>query len=319
MSKSKKTNYTGSKTPTKKKQTKEINKDKLENVKWKPFLDHLFKDMYEASNKGDVRNKKTQYVRKPNIKRGYYANVFQKKDKSYCFTVHQMVAELFVHNPDPKKLTWVNHIDTNKLNNDYRNLEWTTPSGNAQHAVDNGLFKINRHAVEQYDLDDNLIKTFESQTKAAEKTGIDRRLINAACIGRNKTAGGFKWKSLFNNENKVEIDFKGYKQIKTYPNYWINKEGKIYNKFTTRFIKPKQRMSGEEVDGVYIRLFKKEKDKKRVEKDVLLHRLVGLYFLKKPKDKKLNGVCHIDGDKTNNHVDNLKWCTMSHLKHVLEV
>ncbi|MRF37154.1 hypothetical protein GIJ44_20925 [Staphylococcus sp. KY49P] len=38
-----------------------------------------------------------------------------------------------------------------------------------------------------------------------------------------------------------------------------------------------------------------------------IHRLIMLTFTKKPQDK--NVINHIDGDKSNNSLDNLEWCT----------
>lgn len=286
----------------------------LETIeKWKPFSDPVFKDMHEVSNKGRVRNKLTGHIRKSSKQGDYLGHTFHKDGKHYAYTVHSLVAKLFVQNPNPKKNIQVNHIDGNKLNNIYKNLEWVTGRKNSQHAVDNGLVKINRLSLKQYDLEGKFIKQYESQTAAAKETGIDRRLISAACNGRIKTAGGFKWKSLDNNPNKKVIDLVGYKQIKSYPNYWINKKGKVYNKFTNRFIKTKNS------NGEYVRLYKKEKNKPREEKDVLLHRLVAKYFLKKPKDKKLNGIKHKDGNKKNNCMNNLEWISMPHMKHILDV
>jgi len=58
---------------------------------------------------------------------GYYGvgtNLLQDK------FVHRMVATAFVHNPDPETFTVVDHIDGDKLNNHYTNLEWVTQSEN---------------------------------------------------------------------------------------------------------------------------------------------------------------------------------------------
>src|SRR5687768_11205255 len=45
-------------------------------------------------------------------------------------------------------------------------------------------------------------------------------------------------------------------------------------------------------------------------KSVKLHRLVCSHF--KPNDKNLPEINHIDGDKLNNHINNLEWCDRRH-------
>ena len=54
-------------------------------------------------------------------------------------SVHRAVALAWVKNDDPYLKTVVNHRDGNPLNNWYKNLEWTTSSGNNYHAVNTGL------------------------------------------------------------------------------------------------------------------------------------------------------------------------------------
>lgn len=51
--------------------------------------------------------------------------------------VHRLVAMAF--HPNPNNLPQVNHIDGNKGNNHYLNLEWTDNSGNQRHAFATGL------------------------------------------------------------------------------------------------------------------------------------------------------------------------------------
>jgi hypothetical protein len=69
------------------------------------------------------------------------------KGISKIFSIHRLVAHAFCPRPDHlKDMSYddlvVNHIDGNKINNNYTNLEWCTPSENTQHAIKNGLINI---------------------------------------------------------------------------------------------------------------------------------------------------------------------------------
>ena len=55
------------------------------------------------------------------------------------YHVHAHVAELFIPNPENKRV--VNHIDGNKRNAHADNLEWNTHSENTKHAYATGLIK----------------------------------------------------------------------------------------------------------------------------------------------------------------------------------
>lgn len=95
-----------------------------------------YEDYYEVSNTGAVRRK--AFIMKCRLtKDGYPAITLCGGGKQINKTIHRLVAEAFVENPDNK--TQVNHKDGVKSNASSDNLEWVTPSENVIHALQLGL------------------------------------------------------------------------------------------------------------------------------------------------------------------------------------
>lgn len=77
-------------------------------------------------------------ILKPQLRgKGYESVGLMKKGKQTWVSVHRLVAKTFIENPNNKPQ--VNHIDGNKLNNHFSNLEWTTCQENIQHSYDSGI------------------------------------------------------------------------------------------------------------------------------------------------------------------------------------
>ena len=87
-------------------------------------------DDYEITKDGKIINKKTGRVRKPQHNHKGYQTIRLCGNN---YLISRLVAEKYVPNPDGK--AQVNHIDGNKDNNSYTNLEWVTNSENRKHAV----------------------------------------------------------------------------------------------------------------------------------------------------------------------------------------
>lgn len=124
---------------------------------WKPvvLLDNgeSYEGLYEVSNMGRVRSldrevifsdgRKALYKGKIRIlspnKDGYLQVGLCKNSKQKIISVHRLVAEAFIPNPDNKET--VNHINGDKTCNTVFNLEWADRSEQLYHAYDHNLKK----------------------------------------------------------------------------------------------------------------------------------------------------------------------------------
>lgn len=107
----------------------------INDIEWKK----IFKN-YEVSNYGDVRSlnyKTPKLLRKYYSRDGYIQYALSINGKSLRTGAHRLVALAFIPNPDNKET--VNHIDGDKHNNYYKNLEWVSRSEQMVHAYKLGL------------------------------------------------------------------------------------------------------------------------------------------------------------------------------------
>lgn len=182
--------------------------------KWKDV--NGYEGIYQVSDEGRVRS----LDRKDNIgvthkgkilvnqirPNGYICVHLSKNGKSKWLSVHRLVAEAFVDNPN-SEFTIVNHIDNDPSNNSASNLEWTTYKGNMQWASLQGRMKGDQTKINQKisaekrktpviatDSEGNKF-WYSSQKEAGEVLGIQRSHIAAACRKEYgyKTVGGFSW------------------------------------------------------------------------------------------------------------------------------
>lgn len=150
---------------------------------------------YEVSNLGRVCSFKGRYPRilKPRKNRcGYLYVILYTGGKGVRKTIHRLVAEAFVPNPENKPE--VNHIDEDKKNNVAENLEWVTRRENNNHGTRNKKVAMRLgKAVVQYTTNGVFIAEYPSTREAERVTGIAYQSICSVCQGKRKTAGGYEW------------------------------------------------------------------------------------------------------------------------------
>lgn len=145
---------------------------------------------YEVSDLGRVRNTKTGVFLKPQVQAvGYkFVNLYNN-GKMRSWYVHRLVALHFIDNPNG----WpqINHKDEDKLNNRVENLEWCTCYYNVNYGRRNSSYW---KPVEMLDFDGNVLRRFDSVSKAAEYIKMFPSSISNAVRGVYKQAGGYKWR-----------------------------------------------------------------------------------------------------------------------------
>lgn len=216
-------------------------------------MEEIWKDIkgyegyYQVSNLGRVKSvarviqrKSKPYTVKEKIlkarpdKDGYRYLVLCVNCKTKTTSIHRLVAQTFIPNPD--NLPCINHKDENPANNNVENLEWCTYSYNntyndlAHRRMKNvdfakrtsntnwelrklhtdfakrtkntdyeAIAKKRRKPVIQYDKNWNFIKQWECVNDIAKEYDVTPDAIRAHCLGKIKNlTAGYRWRYLEN-------------------------------------------------------------------------------------------------------------------------
>ena len=154
----------------------------------------LFSDKKSLVRKGKIlSDKRLSHVG------GYIKHRLTKDKKTKQYYLHKLVAEAFIPNPENKK--YVDHIDTNRLNNQVNNLRWVTQKENIMNPNTYSVYKTNIDLYNKskikpvYQLDDkyNIVQKFDSVDKAAEAIGCSSTCIRRSCKITKYKAKGYHW------------------------------------------------------------------------------------------------------------------------------
>ena len=180
--------------------------------------DDIVYDDYQVSNLGRILSLNYRNTGKPDLMNpsedtdGYLQVRLRKNGKTKTCSVHRLVAETFL--PNPENLPEVNHIDEDKTNNfvflnedgtvnkEKSNLEWKTHRDNINHGTRNERAGATNKIVQtngklskkvlQLSLSGDLIREWPS-TKECGRNGFDQGNVTRCCNGKLKSHKGFCW------------------------------------------------------------------------------------------------------------------------------
>lgn len=190
---------------------------------------------YQASNNGNIRSvthfmnnrwetktlKKGRILRQEKVK-GYWRIVIRRNGKKENRLVSRLVAMAFIPNPENKPC--IDHIDGDPSNNNISNLRWVTYKENSNNPIskkrhsdaamgekNHRYGKTNEQThnskrVKCFTFAGEHLKTYPSCAEAERQTGISKRSIAEAALGKKRfiksvgrfktkrSAGGYLWK-----------------------------------------------------------------------------------------------------------------------------
>lgn len=172
----------------------------LKNEQWKQIVG--YENSYLISNYGRIKslerkihNKtyKEKIMKLEISKDGYLRVDLYKNTNKKHKKVHRLVAQAFLNNYNEK--CCINHKDENKHNNLINNLEICNYSYNINYGTRNQrVAKKLSKKINQYDINGNFIKTWNSMMEIKRELNIEPSYISYCCNNKLKQAKGFIFK-----------------------------------------------------------------------------------------------------------------------------
>ena len=176
----------------------------------------IYEELYKVSNLGRIlsldyrRTGKAELMNPFEMPNGYF-QVCLSKNGGKWFSLHRVVAETFIPNPENKpqvnhkiegdKGKTINMVffnDDGSINKEKTTIEWCDGKYNHNYGtINQRISKANTNGkcskpVLQFTIDGEFVREWES-THECERNGFDHGNVSKCCRGKQKSAYGYKW------------------------------------------------------------------------------------------------------------------------------
>lgn len=139
-----------------------------------------YEGLYAVNEKGEVWSYYKQGLKAQRLNQsGYLIVQLYKNNKSTFYTVHRLVANAFL--PNPNNFPVINHKDENKMNNNVENLEWCSVEYNVRYTCNKLVRCIETGQI------------FNSLKEAAASVNRKSSTMCSHLKGYTQHCGGYHW------------------------------------------------------------------------------------------------------------------------------
>lgn len=140
-----------------------------------------------VDNKLNIFSARTGNKLSPYVGTDGYEHVSRRTgygNKKCHIRVHTLYAHCFILNPNNYK--YINHIDSNKLNDSLENLEWCTNGYNVKHGWKSGNRTHRNRTKVLVELNGEAIGKYDSIRELSKNLGVDRHKVARILKGELK-------------------------------------------------------------------------------------------------------------------------------------
>ena len=261
---------------------------KILEMKWYSLAE-INLSYYYINKKGSVKNRRNKILNGTTRSDGYIKYQLRDDDGNiHNYTGHSLVASIFI-GKRPKGYV-INHKNHIRDDNRAKNLEYITQKKNRAHANQKTVDKGRHRPIIQYTKKYEQIRRWNSIKEASETLEICHKAISRVCREKAKTAGGYIFEYedqvLLDGEDWVILKMGGHKIGASTKGRICTHDGRIIygHVYSDGYL------------GVSIG-----------NKKFSVHRIIYIAFNGEIEDGYT--VDHIDRDRTNNCLDNLRIAT----------